>query len=373
MRRVLVLLVAVLVVFLPRITAAQPTTDAGPASVAGAPAEALPPLRVAVAGSKPFVMPPGPGESQPKGLSIDVWRSVAADLGREFEYVQADSVSEALDMVEGGSADVAVGPISITADRARKVSFSQPYFESSLAILASASQSALSRLKPFLTSAFLTGVGVLLLVLLLVGTLVWLAERGANPEQFPADAVRGISNGVWMALVTMTTVGYGDRVPVTGKGRLTMGVWMIISMITASSIIAFMATALTLSQLDKPAISTAGELRGQRVAVVPATTGLRFVQRHGGRVVESDSVADAIDEVLKGNAAAVVYDRPMLRYYLSEHGDVPLALSPVTYEPQGYGFAVRPGSELEQPIDIAILRLRHDGKVETFAQQWLGP
>lgn len=331
------------------------------------------PLRVAIAGSKPFVVPAGPGATRPTGLSIDIWQALAADLGREFEYVTAPGVNAALTMVEAGEADVAVGAISITADRAARVAFTQPYFESSLAILAPASQSALDRLKPFLTAAFLTGVGVLLAVLLLVGTLVWLAERKVNPEQFPDKAVPGIGNGIWMALVTMTTVGYGDRVPVTTRGRVTMGIWMLVSMITASSIIAFMATALTLSQLDEPAIASAEELRGKRVAVVPGTTATRFVQRHGGRILEADTVRLAIERVAGGGADAVVYDRPMLRYHLSEHPDVALALSEASYQPQGYGFALRPGSQLAQPLDVAILRLRQAGTIDSLADKWLGP
>ncbi len=87
-------------------------------------------------------------------------------------------------------------------------------------------------------------------MLLGVGTLLWLAERRDNPEQFPATPVRGIGNGVWLALVTMTTVGYGDRVPITTAGRVMAGVWMVIALISASSLTAGIATALTLSQLE---------------------------------------------------------------------------------------------------------------------------
>ena len=43
---------------------------------------------------------------------------------------------------------------------------------------------------------------VLISVLLLVGSLIWLAERNRNSEQFPREWLPGISSGMWFALVT---------------------------------------------------------------------------------------------------------------------------------------------------------------------------
>ena len=43
-----------------------------------------------------------------------------------------------------------------------------------------------------------------------VGSLIWLAERRRNAEQF-AEPLAGIGSGMWFALVTLTTVGYGDK------------------------------------------------------------------------------------------------------------------------------------------------------------------
>ena len=61
--------------------------------------------------------------------------------------------------------------------------------------------------------------GVLLLSVMVGGALVYVAEP---------QAVGSIWNGVWWALVTATTVGYGDIAPVTLLGRIVGGFLMLV-------------------------------------------------------------------------------------------------------------------------------------------------
>ncbi|MBN2369792.1 MAG: transporter substrate-binding domain-containing protein [Vicinamibacteria bacterium] len=344
----------------------------GPASQAKCLAPAGAPLRVVIAGSRPFVVTSSAGEVS--GLSVDVWKALESLLCRKSTPTTAHSVAEALATVAGGKADVAVGPISITSTRAERVAFTHPYFEADLAILAPASRSLLDRIRPFLTRAFLAGACFLVGVLILVGAAVWLAERRDNPEQFPSRFFAGIGNGVWMALVTMTTVGYGDRVPRTTTGRVLVGFWMTFSMIFASSLTAFIASALTLSQIEGPTIARIDDLRGRRVGVVGQTTSQVFVDQNGGRYVAADDLDAAIASLLRGDTEAVVFDRPMLRDYLKRHPERRLRLSETSYEPQSYGFAVRPGdSAIRRSLDVAILRLRESGRLDHIIESRLGP
>jgi voltage-gated potassium channel len=61
-----------------------------------------------------------------------------------------------------------------------------------------------------------------MMVMLLAGTLAHLFESEAQPESFGS-----IPRALWWAIATLTTVGYGDAVPVTVAGRLLGGVVMI--------------------------------------------------------------------------------------------------------------------------------------------------
>ncbi len=59
-------------------------------------------------------------------------------------------------------------------------------------------------------------------VLLAAASLAYLFERQANPAGFGS-----IPSALWWAIVTMTTTGYGDVVPMTLAGRMLSGVVMM--------------------------------------------------------------------------------------------------------------------------------------------------
>src|SRR5690606_31657864 len=146
-------------------------------------------------------------------------------------------------------------------------------------------------------------------------------ERKRNPEMFPDNPLRGIGIGLWLALVTMTTVGYGDKVPITPWGRALAGVWMVLSMLTVSSLTAGIATALTIASLDRGAISSANDLKGRKVAVVSGTTGASFARQHGAKLERVPSIEAALELTRTGVADAIVHDRPVLQYALSQDDD----------------------------------------------------
>lgn len=54
-----------------------------------------------------------------------------------------------------------------------------------------------------------------------LATVVWLLERDTNP------ALADFDNALWWAIVTTTTVGYGDITPQTGMARLVATVLML--------------------------------------------------------------------------------------------------------------------------------------------------
>ena len=65
----------------------------------------------------------------------------------------------------------------------------------------------------------LATVAGLLVVLVIAASLMYFAEKDAEPQVFTSIPV-----AMWWGVVTLTTVGYGDAVPVTVAGRLLAAV-----------------------------------------------------------------------------------------------------------------------------------------------------
>ena len=69
------------------------------------------------------------------------------------------------------------------------------------------------------SSQLLTTVAGLLIALVIAAALMYFAETHAQPDVFPS-----IPAAMWWSVVTLTTVGYGDTVPITGPGRVLAAV-----------------------------------------------------------------------------------------------------------------------------------------------------
>ena len=202
-------------------------------------------LRVGIAGDPPGVMVPYEEDQTATGISIEIWKELAGELNLNYKFIYHHTVSEALKALAAKEIDLAIGTISITDERIASFDFTQPISQANLTVLVpTQSRTLWSVIKPFLGWAFVSSIGLIYLCLFIVGNLLWLAEREHNSEQFPKTYLKGVTQGMWCALATFTTVGYGDRYPITHLGRFIAGMWMLISLAAVSTLTAGIVTTL---------------------------------------------------------------------------------------------------------------------------------
>jgi len=324
-----------------------------PAPATAAPLAADKTLIVGVKLAPPFVIADGNGY---KGLAIDLWQETARDHGWQFEYRDFD-LEGLLDAVRAGKVDVGLGAITATAERERAMDFAHPITSSGLgvAVRTQGGSGWLAVVQALVSAAFLKVIGLLTLLLLIVGFLVWLFEHERNSEQFGGSRPQGIFSGFWWAMVTMTTVGYGDTAPRTVPGRILGLVWMLAALIVVSFFTASITSALTVGKLTNQ-ITSARDLGKVKVASVAGSTSGNWLERNQDHYLKAESLDAALADLAAHRVDAVVYDAPLLAWKLRQRYESRLRVLPFTLERQDYAFALPTGSPLREPIDTSLLK-----------------
>lgn len=333
---------------------------------------AAPPARVLIVGTKvapPFVMRESDGTWT--GLSVDLWRDVAAQLGLRYEFREVRTPEALVDGVAQGRFDAAVAAVTVTSDREQRVDFSQPFFDSGLSIAVPRSLESGWRatLATFFSWGFLRLVAALTVVLFGAAGGVWLFERRSNPDQFGGSSAAGLGAAFWWSAVTMTTVGYGDKAPRSLGGRLVAIVWMFTSVGLISGFTATIAASLTQHRLDTE-IRGPADLRRQVVSVVRGSTAEDYLRLRNIRTDAVDTIGEAVAAVETGAATACVYDAPILRYAIQNHPD--LVMLPETFEPANYAIVLPQHSPLREAIDVALLEHVQGDAWRARVQRYLG-
>ena len=324
-------------------------------------------LSVGVAGSQPFVF-----NEKDKGIAVEIWKKIAEKKSWDFKYVPFENVDDALNQLNKGDLDLVVGPISITAKRLENMRFSQPFYNSSISIISRIeNQSIWQKIAPLFNIKLVMAIVIFLIILAVVGTFFWLAERKKSPEQFPKKPVKGIGNGMWLAIVTMSTTGYGDKAPITLLGRIIAGAWMVISIIFATSMVAGIASTLTLSSLELTTISNLEQLSGLKTASISGSPSEVFLNKFKIKVVGVTDLDEAIAKLKSKDVDAVVYDRPQLLYFLKNNNSEDLYISKAEYYKQGYGFAFPSNSQLILDVNRALLELAEDQEIERIIHYYI--
>src|SRR3954468_16010940 len=100
------------------------------------------------------------------------------------------------------------------------------------------------------------------LVVVAGGSALWFVERG-----LPDSTIRSWGDALWWSLTTLTTVGYGDHVPVTTAGRLIAAGVMVagVAVIGAVAAIVTLVVALRVAREEELAFEAAAETLEQRL------------------------------------------------------------------------------------------------------------
>ena len=331
-------------------------------------------LKVAARALPPFVIYENRTYS---GFEVELVRLVAAQLGTSAEIYAVDTVAKQVDDIDRGVAQIGLGGVAITESREGIVDFSLPVLDSGLTILVlnDASRGVGDRIISFLGAVASSDLPWLLVVfgvaVLIAAHLVWLLERRHNPD-FATPYGRGIWDSFYWSVVTMSTVGYGDKVARGTKGRVLALVWIALGTLVFASFTAAIASSLAVTEL-RSEISGPSDLTGRRVATVTNSAGERYLPSIGVGPVLVDDVEDAYPLLSEGEVDAVVFDAPVLQFHAAREGAGEVATVGADFQRVQYGLMLSENdAELKESIDLALLNLVESGVYQQLHDAWFG-
>lgn len=322
-------------------------------------------LTVAVHDISPMVMKSG---NTYTGFDIDVWENIASNMGVEYKYVYADKFTDLFNLVNSGKADIAMGGITINYEREVSNDFPHPYKKSGMGILIrdEGEVDIMGALAIVFKDGFKIWLSFLLLVVL-AAHIVWFTERGS--PAFNDKYAIGIWEGLWYTMVTVTTVGYGDKVP-QHKFSKVIAVFVMLIGIGVAGIAMSQLSAVMNVQMFKYSINKPDDLKGKNVAVVTGTTSERAVQRFGAIKNSANSVDEAVLMLEAKRVDAVVFDIPTLQYYAMNNDK--LTTVGGIFDIQDYGFLLPHRSKLKEELSLNILKLKPTVGYHDMLTKWFG-
>ncbi|CUH74743.1 transporter substrate-binding domain-containing protein [Tropicibacter naphthalenivorans] len=313
----------------------------------------------------PFSM----GREDQTGFSIDLMRAVSDQLGREVRFVTVDSFGEMLGQVESGAVDGAIANISITAAREAVMDFTLPVFESGLQIMVDGGD-RLPLWRQILTWQVAAYLALALVALWGIGMLMWVFERRKQPY-FDRPAREAVFPAFWWALNLIVNGGFEERQPRSVPGRIMATGMVFGSLFVVSLFVAQITAAMTVNALTS-SVTGLNDLDTRRVGTVAGSTASAFLSARSVEHHTYAGLSDLLEAFETGMINAVVFDAPILRYYLSHEPASDAYLVETVFRAEDYGIALPSGSALREPLNQALLTLRENGSYAALVTNWFG-
>ena len=355
------LVAVVLLVALFGIPGLTPTARADPRTVT-----------VATYDLEPFVITEGDVKY---GFTIDLLDEIAKRTGWTYSYLDGGSVQGLLKAVADGRADLAACNISITADREKRFDFTQPIIAAGLQIIvpADTTQRVQPGLVDFVKLLFSHTMLVWLLAALALTVvpahIIWVMERGDPESMVSNNYFPGIFQAFGWGLGMLAAAPFDP--PRQWPIRMVTVLWTFVSIIFVAYYTAILTSNLTVARIQSQ-IGSPADLIGKKVCTGAGTTSPPALDRLGVKYTGLPKITDCYAGLKAGTFEAVVYDAPVLEYFVTHDGAGIAAMAGPIFKDEDYGIVFPIGSKLKEEADEALLSMQEDGAYDLLKQKWFG-
>jgi polar amino acid transport system substrate-binding protein len=315
-------------------------------------------LRVAVYNVPPYGYVDSDGSLS--GVSVDLWRRLAGEMEWHYQLIPISDMEAILGGLEQGRFDAAIGAITITPERAARVDFSYPAHRSGVAIALRKDTGPMFALVSYGTavSELAPLIAVTLAMLILIGIAMWIVEQRARlANQGSESSVVSLRDGLYWAVVTMTTVGYGDKTPKTTLGRAVAALWMISSLVLVSLLSTSLVSRLTAERVEARNFAASIDLGAKKLAAVAQSSGAEYLDQLHLPYAKFKDLPEALDSLANGPSTAVVNSVGALQYYVSLRYAKSIEIPQGLLAPAYMAIALPEHSPIKKPLDRALIRI----------------
>jgi polar amino acid transport system substrate-binding protein len=312
-------------------------------------------LRVGVLEAPPLCMKTA--DNRWEGFSVELWQEVAKGMGISSEFLEFASMDLLLDAFIKHEIDV-IPALPVRERLVSVMDYSQSYLKSGLSIAVpyEGFDYAWTRvIESVFSKQIFKAFGLLLLMSLTAGMILWLFERRRNIEMFGKGTIKGIGHGIWWAMVTMTTVGYGDKAPITIGGRTIAIIWMMFSIIFISSFTANITTTLTIGEL-RGKVRGFSDLFHARVGTISRSEGFDFLSKQGIAVIPFEGLREGLQAVADKKIDAFVLNEEILKYVIKSEFPGQVQALPESFDEYFVGIALQPNSPIRKRTNKTLLK-----------------
>lgn len=272
-------------------------------------------LRIGTIERPPFVMESSDGELS--GFSVDLWSAVAERLDLEYNIEIYDIFSELLKDTESARNDLSIGNISITSQREKIMDFSNPIFDSWLALM--------------------------------------IKSDSIKQVSFIDHLLHWQTLAIIFFLILWPVIGYN----VISKKKLKKRwhLYALLYIFACTSLVSYSYTNFIISDRLSQ-IYNIGTLWNKDVASISSSTAEKFLIEFGIPNTSYSTIEEIYESIASGKHEVLVHDYPVLLYKSEQ--DPTFTLVGETFKKEKYGILYPKWSILKEDINVALLELQSE-------------
>lgn len=321
-------------------------------------------VRVGVYNAPPFAIKSGDDWD---GIAVHLWREIARNLDLDYQWQELEP-NQAIESVATGEVDLGIIAVA-TATNEQKVDLTHPYYNSTIGIAEQRQRNIWQVTQAVISPTFLRVLVGLSIVFVIIGVLVWGAERHQN-DQFEKSPAKGIWTGFWWAGVTMTTIGYGDKTPKTVLGRIIALIWMLIAMGITASLTATITSTLTSGSLLQ-GVQVPQTLSQTQVGSISGSKSAQYLQHEEIQFQTFSKPIQGLRAIRENSIDLFVYEAATLNYLNRNSFNKLLNVQDTEIPAADYAFALPQGDTGFEMINQQLLQATGEPDWQALLNRYL--